>query len=122
MFAVKLDKGCDFLGREALVSAARKPPERVCVSIVAKDADAPMAWGGELILAGGRPVGEVISAGFGAALGRLVMLGYVATRGEPIDAAWLAAHPFEVDIAGARVPVVASLKAPYDPSHGRTRS
>ena len=64
-FAVRLDKG-DFLGREALVAAKAKPLTKRCVSLVAREADAPLAHGGELVLRDGRPVGEVTSAGFGA--------------------------------------------------------
>jgi 4-methylaminobutanoate oxidase (formaldehyde-forming) len=119
-FAVRLDKG-DFLGREALAAAKAKPLVRRCVSLVARDADAPLAHGGELVLRDGRPVGEVTSAAFGAAVGRVVALAYVSSAGEAIDAAWLAGGRFEVEIAGARAPVAASLKAPYDPASGRTR-
>ena len=35
--------------------------------------------------------------------------------GERVDGAWLAAR-FEIDIAGERVPMRASLRAPYDPT------
>ena len=63
-FAVRLDKG-DFLGRDALVAAKAKPLTKRCVSLVAREADAPLAHGGELVLRDGRPVGEVTSAGFG---------------------------------------------------------
>jgi 4-methylaminobutanoate oxidase (formaldehyde-forming) len=120
-FAVKLDKGCDFLGRAALVELRTRPPKRRCVSLVAADPTAPMAHGGELIAAAGRPVGEVMSAGFGAATGRVVMLGYVSGEGRAIDEAWLAQQHFEVDIAGERVAVTASLKPPYDPSNERIK-
>jgi 4-methylaminobutanoate oxidase (formaldehyde-forming) len=119
-FAVRLDKG-DFLGRAALVAAKAKPLTRRCVSLVARDADAPLAHGGELVLRDGRPVGEVTSAGFGAATSRVVALAYVSSEGAAIDPAWLEAGRFELEIAGVRAPVRASLKASYDPSSARTR-
>jgi sarcosine dehydrogenase len=119
-FAVRLDKG-DFLGREALMAAKAQPLTKRCVSLVAQDADAPLAHGGELVLRDGRPVGEVTSAGFGAATDRVVALAYVSSADGAIDAGWLAAGRFELDIAGVRAPVRASLKAPYDPSSARTR-
>jgi len=118
-FAVKLDKGCDFVGRAALIEARKAVPKRVCLALVATDPGAPMAHGGELILADGKPVGEVTSGAFGATLGRVVMLGYAATGGERPDAAWLARRTFAVDIAGATIPVSASLKAPLDPANAR---
>jgi heterotetrameric sarcosine oxidase gamma subunit len=118
-FAVRLDKG-DFLGREALIAAKAKPLTKRCVSLVAREAAAPLAHGGELVLRDGRPVGEVTSAAFGASLDRVIALAYVSSE-EAIDAAWLDAGRFEMEIAGARAPVQASLKAPYDPSSARTR-
>jgi sarcosine dehydrogenase len=118
-FAVRLDKG-DFLGREALIAAKSSPLTKRCVSLVAIDADAPLAHGGELVLRDGRPVGEVTSAAFGAVTGRVVALAYVSSDGA-IDAAWLDDGRFEVEIAGVRAPVKASLKPPYDPSSARTR-
>ena len=119
-FAVRLDKG-DFLGRDALAAAKAKPLTKRCVSLVARAADAPLAHGGELVLRDGRPVGEVTSAGFGDAVGRVVALAYVSSPDGAIDAAWLESGRFELDIAGVRVAVRASLKAPYDPSSARTR-
>jgi 4-methylaminobutanoate oxidase (formaldehyde-forming) len=120
-FAVKLDKEADFIGRAALGALRQKPPQRRCLSLVAVSADAPMAHGGELVLAAGRPVGEVSSAAFGAALGRVVMLAYVDTGGRPIDEAWLGRQRLEVDIAGEAIGVTASLRAPYDPANLRVR-
>jgi 4-methylaminobutanoate oxidase (formaldehyde-forming) len=120
-FAVKLDKEADFIGRAALGALRQKAPQRRCLSLVAVSADAPMAHGGELVLAAGRPVGEVSSAAFGAALGRVVMLAYVDTGGRPIDEAWLGRQRLEVDIAGEAIGVTASLRAPYDPANLRAR-
>ncbi|MGH6816696.1 MAG: GcvT family protein [Hyphomicrobiaceae bacterium] len=101
-FAVKLDKGVDFIGREALLRA--RPPKRRCVSLVARDADAPLGYGGELVIVDGRPAGDVTSAAFGATLNRVVMLAYVA--GETIDPT----RRFEVDIAGERIAVDARVR------------
>jgi 4-methylaminobutanoate oxidase (formaldehyde-forming) len=118
-FAVKLDKG-DFIGRDALIAAKDKPPARRLLSFVALSTDTPLAHGGELILRDGAPVGEVTSAAYGHSVGGIVALGYAATGGARIDAAWLAAR-FEIDIAGAPVPVRASLRAPYDPAGARLK-
>src|SRR6185436_12313354 len=118
-FAVKLDKG-DFIGRDALLAAKGKPPARRLLSFVALSPDTPIAHGGELILRNGGPAGEATSATYGHTVGGIVALGYAATAGQRVDEAWLSAR-FEIDIAGERVPVRASLKPPYDPEGTRIK-
>jgi 4-methylaminobutanoate oxidase (formaldehyde-forming) len=117
-FAVDLDKG-DFLGRAALVAAKGKPLSRRLLSFAGTSADTPLAHGGELILRDGEPAGEITSASYGHTLGGIVALGYVTTGGAA-GADLLSAH-YEIDIAGDRVPVKASLKAPYDPANARVK-
>jgi glycine cleavage system aminomethyltransferase T len=116
---VKLDKG-DFLGRDALLALKGKPPARRLLSFVATSPDSAIAHGGELILRNGEPAGEVTSAAYGHTVGGIVALGYAATAGQRVDDQWLSAR-FEIDIAGERVPVRASLKAPYDPASARLK-
>jgi len=116
---------CNHTGRtppctDALLAAGKKPPPRRLLSFVALSPDTPIAHGGELILRNGEPVGEVTSAAYGHSVGGIVALGYVATGGARVDDAWLAAR-FEIDIAGERVPLRASLKPPYDPSGARLK-
>jgi sarcosine dehydrogenase len=118
-FAVKFDKS-DFLGRDALIATNGKSPARRLLSFVATSPDTPIAHGGELILRNGAPVGDITSAAYGHTVGGIVALGYAATGGARVDAAWLSSR-FEIDIAGERVPVRASLKAPYDPSGARLK-
>jgi sarcosine dehydrogenase len=118
-FAVTLDKG-DFIGRDALIAAKAKLPARRLLSFVAASPDTPIAHGGELILRNGEPAGEVTSAAYGHTVGGIVALGYAATGGARVDDAFLASR-FEIDIAGERVKVVASLKAPYDPAGLRVK-
>jgi len=113
-FAVNFDKG-DFIGRAALLAAQNKPPAKRLVSLVGLAPDTPLAYGGELILRNGEPAGEVTSAAYGHSLQAVVALGFVTTGGAAVDAAFLSTK-FELDIAGDRVPVRASLKAPYDPA------
>jgi glycine cleavage system aminomethyltransferase T len=113
-FAVNLDKG-DFIGRAALFAAKATPPAKRLLSFVASSPDTSLAYGGELILRDGEPAGEVTSAAYGHSVNGVVALGYVATNGAVVDAAFLGGQ-FEIDIAGERVPVRASLKPPYDPA------
>src|SRR5437763_11260914 len=119
-FAVKLDKG-DFIGRDALLAAKDKPPARRLLNFVATAPDTPIAHGGELILRNGEPAGEITSAAYGHTVGGIVALGYAATGGVRVDDTWLAAR-FEIDIAGERVAVRASLRAPYDPAGARLKA
>jgi len=113
-FAVKLDKK-DFIGRDALMAAKSKPAAKRLLSFVGLSSDTPLAHGGELILRNDAPAGEVTSAAYGHSLEAIVALGYVMTGGVAVDAEFLSAK-FELDIAGDRVPVRASLKPPYDPA------
>jgi 4-methylaminobutanoate oxidase (formaldehyde-forming) len=119
-FAVKLDKG-DFIGRDALLAAKGRPPARRLLSFAATSPDTPIAHGGELVLRNGEPVGDITSAAYGHSVRGIVALGYAATGGARVDDAWLAAR-FEIDIAGERVPVRASLKAPYDPAGAKLKA
>ena len=112
-FAVKLDKGCDFIGRAALVAQAGQAPRRRCMSLLAIEQDAPLVHGSELVLCNGRPVGEVTSAAFSAMLDRPVMLAFVA--GEAVEAIKATDSRFAIDVGGVTVPVKASLQAPFDP-------
>lgn len=120
-FAVKLDKGADFIGRAALAEARGQPLTSRLVSFLATAPDTPTAWGGELISANGAPVGEVTSAAYGYSLGGIVGLGWVRSPGEAIDENWLAARRFTIDIAGEAVPVRCQLRPFYDPTSARMR-
>ena len=70
-----------------------------------------MLWGGELVLHDGGPAGQVTSAAWGATVGACVGLAYLRHDG-PVTEEWLAAGGFEVDVAGERHAVRASLRAP----------
>jgi glycine cleavage system aminomethyltransferase T/glycine/D-amino acid oxidase-like deaminating enzyme len=120
-FAVRLNKP-DFIGRDALVATRTQPLTKRIVAFTGPAPADQLAWGGESILAGGQPVGEVTSAAYGATLGGLVALGLVSSAGEPIDQAWLDGRKFEIDIAGEVVPMRASLKPFYDPDGLRMRA
>jgi 4-methylaminobutanoate oxidase (formaldehyde-forming) len=119
-FAVKLDKGADFIGRAALIQAKAAGPKRRVVAFTLDDPE-PIAWGGELILRDGRPAGEVTSAADGHTLGRTVGLALVHADGGSVDEAWLKAGRWQIDIAGRRTGIAVSARAPYDPAGARIR-
>jgi 4-methylaminobutanoate oxidase (formaldehyde-forming) len=99
-FAVKLDKGTDFIGRDALLAAQGQPLAKKLLAFVL---DAPHAardtwlWGGEPIGLNAAPVGELSSAGYSLAAGRCVGLGYV--RGDAAQRGH-AGTPCEIEVWG----------------------
>jgi 4-methylaminobutanoate oxidase (formaldehyde-forming) len=114
VFATALRGDKDFLGRAALerhrAALADGGPRRRLVSFVVED-PGPMLWGGELVLRDGVAAGQVTSAAWGATVGACVGLAYVRADG-PVTQAWLDASVLEVDVAGERYAVRATLKAP----------
>jgi 4-methylaminobutanoate oxidase (formaldehyde-forming) len=84
-FAVKLDKG-DFVGREALESAAE--PVRKLVAIVLEDPRS-VALGSEPVQIDGEVVGRVTSGGYGYTVERSIGYAYVpaasAAPGTPVE-------------------------------------
>ena len=120
-WAVKLDKPGGFIGQKALVEAKGKPLTRRLVSVVLEDSE-PLLWGGEALLRDGAPVGDLTSAAYGHTIGAALGLGYVKrTDGSAIDATWLEAGRFEVDLAGTRLKARVSLRPPYDPAGARIK-
>jgi glycine cleavage system aminomethyltransferase T/glycine/D-amino acid oxidase-like deaminating enzyme len=98
-FAVKLDKGVDFVGREALQRLRAEPLRKKLLSFVLDD-PRTWVWGGETLHIDGVAVGELSSAGWSPAAGACVGLGYV--RG----AAAQAVHrgtPVQIDLWGDAV-------------------
>jgi len=115
VFATALSGTKDFLGRTALEQHRQElaggGPRRRIVSFVVESPE-PMLWGGELLLAGDRPVGQVTSAAWGETVGACVGLALLRSAG-PVTTDSLAALPeVTVDVAGERHPVRLSLKAP----------
>ena len=76
MFAVKLDKGCDFIGRAALLEHRERPLRKKLLGFVFDD-PAVYAWGGEAVQIDGEAVGELSSAGWSPKAGACVAFGYV---------------------------------------------
>ena len=75
-FAVKPEKGVDFLGREALLARRDKHSTRRLVSLRVEDGDVYIIGGEPVRLKNGF-VGRVTSAAFGHTLGRCVALAWI---------------------------------------------
>jgi glycine cleavage system aminomethyltransferase T/glycine/D-amino acid oxidase-like deaminating enzyme len=119
-FAVRFDKG-DFIGRNALLATKNKVATKRLLSFVGLSSDVPLAYGGEVILRDGAPIGEVTSAAFGHTVQSIVTLGFITLEGVDADSKLLVSR-FEIDIAGQRVPIRASFTAPYDPTGARIKA
>ncbi|MFO1325833.1 MAG: FAD-dependent oxidoreductase [Rubrivivax sp.] len=100
---VKLDKGCDFIGRRALLAAQGQPMRKKLLTVVL-DQPEPWAWGGETLLVDGAPVGELGSVGWSLKAGRCVGLAYA--RGDAAQRVH-AGTPVQVDLWGEPVPATA---------------
>ncbi|MFP5343878.1 MAG: FAD-dependent oxidoreductase [Candidatus Limnocylindria bacterium] len=113
-FAVALDKGVDFLGRQALLAAREAGPRRRLRCLVLDDPRA-VCLGNEPVRVDGTVVGRVTSGGYGFAVERSIAFAYlppdrgIGTRGEiEVFGRWVG---FEV----VREPL-------YDPTNERIRS
>jgi aminomethyltransferase len=94
-WSVKLDKGVDFIGREALARQKAEGLKRKRIGITMADRSVPRA--GYALLADGQPVGELTSGTLGPSLNKTIGMGYV-----PPDYA-KPGTVLEVEIRGKRV-------------------
>lgn len=120
-FAVRLDKEVPFIGKDALLRQKQQGVKRRLVLFTLEDAEA-LAFGGELILRDGEPVGEVTSAAYGHTLGRAVAMGYVQNRDGVADQAFIETGRYALDIAGERFAAKTHSRPPYDPKGERIRA
>jgi glycine cleavage system T protein len=120
-FALAWDKPGGFIGREALLRQRAQGTQRRLVCVALED-PAYLLYHNEPIWRDGEMVGRVSSGMFGHTLGTTLGLGYIARRDAPVDAAWIAAGRYEVEIATVRVPARVQTKAFYDPAGERIRA
>jgi 4-methylaminobutanoate oxidase (formaldehyde-forming) len=121
-FVCALDKGVDFIGREAIARQreAGAPIGKRLVQFLLEDPQA-MLYHHEPILKEGAIVGHLTSGNYGHTLGGSVGLGYVRCD-DGVSADYVMAGGFEIDVAGDRIPARASLRALYDPKGARMRA
>ncbi len=121
LFACKLKTDIAFLGREAVEKAKAEGPRRKLVGFSVDDPEA-MLWGGELILRDGAVAGQVTSAAWGETIGACVGLAYVRARDNSvINADWVKAGSYEVNVGGRLYPISVSLRPIYDPTNAMIR-
>jgi len=118
-FACAFDKPGGFIGREALVAQKAAGVKKRLVQFALRD-PAALVYHNEPIWRDGVRVGYLSSASYGHTLGCSVGMGYL--KGEaPIDAAWVNAGRYQIEVGGERLPARASLAPLYDPKSLRTR-
>ena len=81
----------------------------------------PMLFHAEVLRREGVEMGYLRSASYGFTLGGSVGLAMVDSGGVPIDAAWLAAGQWSVQVGNEVVPARVSLAPMYDPANARIR-
>jgi glycine cleavage system aminomethyltransferase T/glycine/D-amino acid oxidase-like deaminating enzyme len=120
-FAVDLKKPGGFIGREKVLQQKEAGPlKRRLVQVLVKDPQ-PMMFHAEVVRRNGIAVGYVRAASYGHTLGGAVGL-VMIEAGEPIDAAYLEAGKWEVEISGQLYPAIVSLRPLYDPEMKKIKS
>jgi 4-methylaminobutanoate oxidase (formaldehyde-forming) len=114
-FAVRLEKGGDFVGREALVAAKAAGPRKRLRCLVLDDPRS-VALGNEPVRVDGRIVGRVTSGGYGFAVERSIAYGYL-----PTDQAAIGTRG-EVEIFGEWIGFEVAREPLWDPEGARIRS
>ncbi len=119
-FAVAWDKPGGFIGREALEKHRSQPLRRRLVQFAFDDPE-PLIYHEEPIYRDGVLVGRITSAMFGHTVGSCVGLGYVNCQAG-VTPEYLNSGRFEIEVAGERFPVRASLRPMYDPKSARPKA
>ena len=118
-FAVRMNKPGGFIGREALLRQKEEGLKQRLVQFLLKSPE-PMLYHNEPIWQGDNIVGYIRSGMYAPTLGAACGLGYVTAPDGGVVGP-IGADDFEIEIAGVRYPVTASLQPLYDPSNARIK-
>jgi glycine cleavage system T protein len=113
-FAVRLSKGADFIGKEALIEAKASGITRRLRPLLLDDADA-IALGGEPVRVNNQIAGRVTSGGYGYSIDRSIAYAYLPPTCTPGNAV-------DVQVFGRWVPATVASEPLYDPAGERIRS
>ena len=118
-FTLKFDKPGGFIGREAVLRQRERGLAKRLVQFKLSDPE-PLLHHNEPIWCGDQIVGYIRSGNYGHTLGGAIGLGYV-TGPLAADPSEIENAAFEIEVAGARIPALASLTPFYDPQNRRIR-
>jgi glycine cleavage system T protein len=118
MFAVKLSKP-DFIGRDAILRQKEEGVKSMLVQFALEDPE-PLLYHNEPIYRDGSIVGYLTSGMYGHALGTAIGLGYVKNK-NGIDADYINAGRYELEVAGNRFAARASIKPMFDPENAKIK-
>jgi 4-methylaminobutanoate oxidase (formaldehyde-forming) len=114
-FAVKLDKGADFIGRDALIAATDRPPSTALACLVLEE-PLSVALGEEPVRVDGRIVGRVTSGGYGYTVEKSIAYAVMPTSEADIGRA------VDVEIFGRWVAARVAAEPLFDPKGERIRA
>ena len=119
-FAVAWEKPGGFIGRDALARQRDAGLGRRIVQFALSDSDR-LLYHNEPIWRDGTIVGETTSGMYGHTVDRSLAMGYVSNLEGTVDAAYVDAGTYEIEVAGDRIAAQASLQPFYDPKSLRVR-
>ena len=114
-FAVKPEKGVDFLGRTALIGSRNGTPERRLACLVLADPRA-VCLGQEPVRVGGEVAGRVTSGGYGFAVEKSIAYAYVPAAAAEVGTG------VEVEVFGEWVAAEVAAEPLWDSRGERIRS
>ena len=118
-FAVAFDKDADFIGRDALLRQKETSLKRRLVQFALEDPES-LLYHDEPIWRDGEIVGRIASGMFGYTIGCAIGMGYVEHE-DGVNANFVNAGSYEIEVACERIPARASLRPFYDPKSERVR-
>lgn len=119
-WAVKLNSGLPFLGREALAARQTQPLQKLFTGFTVADPSAVLV-GRETILRDGQPVGYLTSGGYGYSIGQSIGYGYVRNAAG-VTQDWLTQGRYSLVVAGEELPATLALRPLVDPEGARIRA
>jgi 4-methylaminobutanoate oxidase (formaldehyde-forming) len=121
-FAVAWDKAGGFIGRDALLRQRETGAHQRLVQFKLEDPE-KLLYHNEPIWRDGVIVGHLRSGNYGHGLGAAIGLGYVSDpAGGVVDAAFVNAGDYAIEVACEQIAATASLRPLYDPKSSRIRA
>ncbi|PCJ92228.1 MAG: FAD-dependent oxidoreductase [Hyphomicrobiales bacterium] len=118
-WAVKLKKNIDFMGRDAIIAQKAEGIKKMLVGFTVDDPEC-ILLGRETIYRDGKRVGWLTSGGFGHTIGKPIGYGYVRNA-DGVDADYVRAGTYELEVATERVKAEIHLRPLYDPKMERVK-